>query len=245
MFHNLSNTTKAFLFFGLAFGLTLSVSLLQPLLGEATMFLHMFTPTAATLLMLLVFTREGYTRAGWSSLGLHRSGWRWWGLALLGPLAILTAVYGVVWMSGVGNPAMPQGFTPVSLLLELLATLVINTLFAIGEEIGFRGYLLPRLEHLGTTRALVLGGLMFGSWHFPLMLLTPVYPIHGSWLIVGPIVLVTLTAAGAFYGSLRLSSDSVWPATIAHGAINSYFKMFGLITVTSSPLLLEYLAGET
>ena len=55
---------------------------------------------------------------------------------------------------------------------------------------------------------------------------------------------MTLTAAGVFYGFLRLNSGSVWPATIAHGAVNTYFKMFGLITITSSPLVLEYLAGE-
>jgi membrane protease YdiL (CAAX protease family) len=245
MFRNLTNTTKALLFYILAFGMTVTVSLLQPLLGEATMALHMFSPTVAAILMLLVITREGYTKASWSSLGLHRAGLRWWGLALVGPLVVMVAVYGIVWLSGVANPAMPDGFTPVSLLMELVVSLVITTLFAIGEEIGFRGYLVPRLMHLGTTRGLVLSGLMFGIWHFPLMLLTPVYPILGNWLIVGPIILVTLTAAGVFYGVLQLRSGSVWPATIAHGAINTYFKMFGLITVTASPLLLEYLAGET
>src|SRR5262245_2708940 len=100
MFGNLTNITKAYLFFALAFGMTLTVSLLQPLLGEATMFLHMFSPTVAALLMLLLFTRDGYTKAGWSSLGLHRAGLRWWGIALLGPLVILTMAYGVVWISG-------------------------------------------------------------------------------------------------------------------------------------------------
>jgi membrane protease YdiL (CAAX protease family) len=69
-------------------------------------------------------------------------------------------------------------------------------------------------------------------------------PPVGNWLIVGPIVLATLTAAGVFYGFFQLSSGSVWPATIAHGAVNTCFKMFGLITVTSAPLALEYLAGE-
>ena len=244
MFRNLGNSTKAFLFFVLAFGMTLAVSLLEPLLGGVTMLLHMYTPTFAAVLMLLVVTREGYTKAGWVSLGLHRAGWRSWGFALLAPLVAVGAAYGIVWMAGVAYPTMPDGFTPATLVLELVASFVISSAFALGEEIGFRGYLLPRLVHLGTTRALVLGGLMFAIWHFPLMLLTQVYPIHGSWLIAGPILLVTLTAAGVFYGFLRLNSDSVWPATIAHGAVNTYFKMFGLITITSSPLVLEYLAGE-
>ena len=64
MFRNLTNSAKAVLFFGIAFGLTLTVSLLSPLLGEATMFLHMFTPTLSALLLLLVVTRDGYSKAG-------------------------------------------------------------------------------------------------------------------------------------------------------------------------------------
>lgn len=244
MFRNLTDSTKALIFFALAFGMTVAVSLLEPLLGGVTMLLHMYTPTFAAVLMLLVVTRDGYTRAAWSALGLGRAAWPAWGLALVGPLAVVGGAYAIVWVAGLAHPAMPAGFTPATLLLEIAASLAISSAFALGEEIGFRGYLLPRLVHLGTTRGLVLAGLMFGIWHFPLMLLTPLYPVLGNWLIVGPIVLVTLTAAGVFYGFFQLSSGSVWPATIAHGAVNTSFKLFGMITVTSSPLALEYLAGE-
>jgi membrane protease YdiL (CAAX protease family) len=123
--------------------------------------------------------------------------------------------------------------------------LAITFVLVLGEEIGFRGYALPRLMHLGSTRALLLSGLMFAVWHFPLMLLTPVYPILGTWLIIGPILLLTLTFAGVFYGYLRLRSNSVWPSTLAHGVINTSFDWFALFTATTSPLALEYLVGET
>jgi uncharacterized protein len=245
MFTNLSNSAKAFLFYGLAFGLTVTVCLLAPFLGELTMLFHMLTPTLATLLMLLVVTRDGRSKDSWRALGLHRAGLRWWGFALVGPLVVMSAVYGLVWLIGVGQPTMPAGFTLADLPLEFIAQLVITSAFALGEEIGFRGYLLPRLMHLGTTRALLLTGLLHGLWHFPLMLLTPLYPILGSWLIVGPVILMTLTAAGVFYGSLQLGSGSVWPTTLAHGAINTYFNWFAMCTVAASPLALEYLAGET
>lgn len=85
---------------------------------------------------------------------------------------------------------------------------------------------------------------MHALWHFPLLLLTPIYPIVGSWLIVGPIFLVTLTTAGVFYGYLQLRSKSVWPATLAHGVINTSFEWFAMFTITTSPLALEYLAGS-
>jgi len=55
----------------------------------------------------------------------------------------------------------------------------------------------------------------------------------------------TLTTAGVFYGYLQLTSKSVWPSTLAHGTINLSFGLFAELTVTTSPLALEYLAGET
>jgi uncharacterized protein len=245
VFTNLTDSAKAFLFFAIAFGLTLTVSLLYPLLGQITPFIHMFTPTLSVLIMLLVVTRDGYTKTGWAPLGLHRAGLRWWLLALLGPLVVISAVYGLVWSTGVAQARLPVGITLAFLVANVPFGLGMTSALVLGEEIGFRGYLLPRLMHLGTSRALLLSGLLHALWHFPLMLLTPVYPILGNWFIIGPIFVLTLMAAGVFYGYLQLSSRSVWPATLAHGAINTFFDLFALVTVTTSPLALSYLAGET
>jgi len=242
---NLTNSAKAFLFFAIAFGLTVTVSLLAPLLGDMTGFIHMFTPAGSVLIMMLVVTRDGYTKAGWATLGLHRAGLRWWLLALAGPLAVMSVVYGLVWSTGVAHAVWPDGYTLADLAAGLALGIATSSVVALGEEIGFRGYLLPRLMHLGTPRALLLSGLLHAIWHFPLMLLTPVFPILGNWFIIGPIVLLTLTAAGVFYSYLQLRSRSVWPATLAHGTVNMSFDLFRLFTVTASPLALEYLAGET
>ena len=245
MFTNLTNSAKAFLFFMIAFGLTVTVSLLYPILGEMTVFIHMYTPTLATLIMMLVVTRDGYSKAGWANLGLHRAGLRWWLLALLGPLVLMSAVYGIVWNTSVAQAVFPDGSRLGEMASNVAIGLGISSALAIGEEIGFRGYLLPRLAQLRTTKALLLSGLLHAIWHFPLMLLTPVYPILGNWLIVGPIILLTLTSAGVFYGYLQLTSKSVWPSTLAHGVINTAFDFFRLFTITAVPLALEYLAGET
>jgi membrane protease YdiL (CAAX protease family) len=244
LFTNLTNSAKASVFFIIAFGLTVTVSLL-PFLGKITGIIHMFTPMLSALIMMLVVTRDGYSKAGWATLGLHRLGLGWWVLALIGPLVVMSAIYGLVWSTGLGQFALPEGFTLAGLASYLGIGIGISSALALGEEIGFRGYLLPRLMQLGTTRALLLSGLLHAIWHFPLMLLTPIYPILGNWLIVGPIILLTLTTAGVFYGYLQLTSKSVWPATLAHGAINTSFELFAIFTVTTSPLALEYLAGET
>ena len=245
MFTHLANSTKAFLFFAIAFGLTLTASLLYPLLGEMTPLIHTYTPTVSVLIMMLVVTRDGYSKTGWAILGLHRLGLRYWVLAIVAPLVLMGALYGLVWISPVGQFVLPDGFSWPLLATNLSIGLGIAFALALGEEIGFRGYALPHLMHLGPTRALLLSGLMFALWHFPLLRLTPFYPILGNWLIIGPILLLTLTFAGVFYGYLRLGSKSIWPSTLAHGVINTSFEWLALFTATASPLALEYLVGET
>ena len=246
MFTNLTDSTKAFLFFGIAFGLTLTASLLYPILGEMTPLIHTFTPILSVLIMMLVVTRDGYSKAGWATIGLHRlGGLRYWVLALMGPLVMMGVLYGLAWISPVGQFVVADGFSWALLATNLSTGLMMAFVFALCEEIGFRGYALPHLMHLGSTRALLLSGLMFAIWHFPLLLLSPVYPVLGSWMIIGPILLLTLTFGGVFYGYLRLNSKSVWPPSLAHGVINTSFEWLALFTATTSPLVLEYLVGET
>jgi uncharacterized protein len=86
--------------------------------------------------------------------------------------------------------------------------------------------------------------LLHGIWHLPMILFTPYYHSVGNPLIMLPLFLATLTLAGVFYGYMRLKTDSVWPAAIAHRAFNLFWARFTAITVTTSPLLVEYLAGE-
>src|SRR6266545_6048055 len=249
MYKTLSDPVKAIVFYAIAFGLELAVAIaLAPVLGELAALVGMFTPTIAVLVMLLVLTREGYTRAGWESLGLHRAGLRAWGLALLVPLLALGGAYGVLWASGVASAALPaelSGGALIQLALKTLFMIAIGVFSgALGEELGWRGYLLPKLLFLGPRRALLLSGLLHGLWHLPLILLTPYYHNMGNLLITLPLFLATFTLAGVFYGYMRLTTGSVWPAAIAHRALHVFWSRFTAITVTTSPLLVEYLAGE-
>ncbi len=250
MYKTLSDPVKAIVFYAIAFGLEFVAAVaLAPVLGELVALAGMFTPTIAALFMLLLVTREGYTRAGWASLGLHRAGLRVWGLALLVPLLVLGGAYGVLWASGVASAALPAGLSGGALIQFALKTLFMIGIGvflggALGEELGWRGYLLPKLLFLGPRRALLLSGLLHGIWHLPLILLTPYYHIEANPLIYLPLFLATFTLAGVVYGWLRLTTGSVWPAAIAHRALNVFWNRLAAITVTTSPLLVEYLAGE-
>jgi membrane protease YdiL (CAAX protease family) len=245
MFSNLNDIAKAVVFYALAFGLGVVTVLLAPLLGdEPAGLLIMLMPLIAVVLMLLVVTRDGYSRAGWRALGLRRAGWRGWPLALAGPVAVLGFTYAVTWASGIGHVVSPAG-GPADAALNFVIDLLIGTIFALGEEIGWRGYFLPHLLPLGQRRALLLSGLLHGAWHLPLLLMTSFYHGLGNRLIVIPLFLITLSAAGVCYGYLRLTTGSAWPAAILHGTFNSVWSLLSKLTIGASPVLLEYVAGES
>ena len=243
MFRNLTDRTKAAIYYALALGLGFATLLLAPMFGALITVIYMFTPLLAVLLMLLVVTRDGYTKAGWAVLGLHHGGTRIWRLALL-PCLTLGFGYSVVWLTGVASFAMPEGGL-ASLLLEMAFAALIALPLAFGEEVGWRGYLLPHLSALPRGRMLLFSGLLHGIWHLPVLLLTPYYHSAGNPLIVTALFLATLTLAGVVYGYLRLMTDSAWPAVIAHTTANVVWGTLNGLTIAASPVALEYLYGET
>jgi uncharacterized protein len=91
MFTKLSDTSQAAIFSVLvlvmATGVALTIGLLELTPSAGMWVLWSCTPTVAALIMLLVVTREGYSREGWKVIGLHRLGLSvWWmafGLTLL------------------------------------------------------------------------------------------------------------------------------------------------------------------
>lgn len=248
MFTHLSDLKKAGLFYALVMVLSLALVLFFRFIApqaEIVVLVNMMTPLLAAAIMLFVLTGDGYKRNSRFSLGLTRSGWHSWGLALLLPLFVLAVTYGLSWLSGAAAFVAPtgDGWFP-KILVSLLIKLLIGILLAFGEEIGFRGYLLPRLLELGPTRAVVLSGFLHGAWHLPIIFLTPFYLSEGNHLMTVPIFLLLLTAAGTIYGALRLNTGSLWPSNILHAAFNVFLGVFTTLTVMRSPWTI-YLIGES
>src|SRR3954470_21294259 len=202
MFTQLRPTTKATIFYALAFGMALLVALFAQGLGEKIALASMFTSLAAVLLMLLVITPDGYTRAGWQILGLNHLGLRSWGWAVGGPILAMSITYGIVWSTNLGHPewlSLQVLLTPDG-ASNFLVSFAIGFVACLAEEIGWRGYLLPNLLGIGRVRAMLLTGFLHGVWHLPLMLLSPYYHAEGNRWIVVTLFVLTLTAAGLFYG---------------------------------------------
>lgn len=202
------------------------------------------TPLLATLIMLLVVTRDGHSKDGWRILGLHRLGLRVWWIAFFGTLAVTVVAYVVVWLTPLASATVPPGGALPVVRAFLLQVPILATTFVLCEEIGFRGYLLPKLRPLGRKRALLISGLVFATWHMPLVFLTSLLPIVNPVISV-PLFYAAVVAGTFLYGYLRLVSGSLWPASIAHATHNTVSGMITVFTATSAPLLVNgYLLGE-
>ena len=203
------------------------------------------TPILAALVMLFVLSRDGLTRDGLRSLGLHRLGLRLWWIAFGVTLLVSVLATAAVVLLGFASIVAPTN--PVDTALNFVASVAVVTVtFAAAEEIAFRGYLLPKLLPRGRNRALAITGLVHAAWHLPLILLTSLYHADGNLLIILPLFVATIVAAGYVFGDLRIATGSIWPASLAHAVHNVAWETLGRFTIVSSPVLVEeYLAGDT
>lgn len=101
----------------------------------------------------------------------------------------------------------------------LLAGATINALFAFGEEYGWRNYLVSALKEKKFVCASIFIGIVWGIWHFPLILLGHNYPQHSVAGVFMMVIFCVLASFVELY--LVLKAKSVFPAAIFHGTINA------------------------
>lgn len=243
MFTAMKDLRKALLFTGLV----LLLAVLFSVMPGMNSFVYMLTPTIATLLMMLVFTREGYTKEGWRKLGLHKLGLNGWLYALLVPMIPLGLGFGFVWISGLSSLVIPDNFEgfswgsfPLLVVFLYVKTVLTNSL---GEELGWRGYLLPNMLGLGEKKAMLLNGFIHGIWHFPLIMFTDQYHSgENLWLLV-PLTIASTVFLGPVIGTLRLRTGSVWTASMLHTTHNLVWYILAALTVHHSRTA-TYIAGD-
>ena len=227
----------------------------------AVTFGYMFAPTYAQVLTRLV------TREGWKNLhlGLNLAkGWPAWLAAWLAPIVLCllgAALYFLAFpgqadlslpimnemLQQVQSQGAPLDISPSTLLLVLLGVAVlaaplINSFFTFGEEFGWRAYLQPKLMPLGFRKAMLLMGLIWGVWHWPLIAMGHNYGLDyfgAPW--TGMLAMVWFTfVVGTLFGWLVLRGGSVWPAVIGHSVINAFagFPIYLLASDAEPNLLL-------
>ena len=184
--------------------------------------------------------------------------WRWGGaryawLAYLIPLAYALPVYLVTWLIPLGGFLEPdflkrtaeqfgwQNFPP-SLVLPLFVIftatlgLVGKTSRALGEEIGWRGFLVPELNKVvGFGGVSVISGLMWAAYHFPVLLFGDYNKGAPAWYSL--VCFTIMVVADSFILAwLTLRSRSLWPAAIFHGSHNLFIQsIFTPLTRDTGP----------
>ncbi len=198
----------------------------------------MFAPALGSVLTRLA-TKEGFSNM---YLRLHFKGnVRYYLLAFFGPTLLLFlsgAVYFLL-VPGAFDPALTtfrsliaQGGSGMSaeqaLLISCLQVAligpIINIIPTLGEELGWRGYLLPKLRESRSDRtALLISGAIWGIWHAPVIVMGhnygtdyPGYP----WLGVVAMIVFCMVL-GVIEGYITIKVNSVIPAAMIHSTINA------------------------
>ena len=176
---------------------------------------------------------------------LSELGWKWpqakyatcsWFI----PLLYATMAYAIVWTSGLGGfpnhefmqhlvsrmglRTSPLVSTVVYVLLTGSFGLVGNLATALGEEIGWRGFLVPQLfETTGFTSTALISGVVWACWHYPILIWgdynsgTPTW--YGLTCFTGLLVAISFVFAW-----MRLKSGSLWAGALLHASHNLYIQ---------------------
>lgn len=228
---------EAVLFAVLVLAMALGLSLL-PGGGVA---LYGWTPALAVVL-ILVLAGKARSRSAWAALGFGRSGRSLWLIAVAIPVVVLSTGYIGASAGGVTGLALPAGISVPRFGITWLVLLPAGAISAIGEELGWRGFLLPRLASLGRVRAGLAIGLLWAVWHYPLILISGAYH-GGADLPFLALFTATVVATTFISNELRMATGSAWPSTILHGAHNaSWDQLRSLATRPSGSL--DLVAGE-
>lgn len=199
--------------------------------GGLWVYLLMWSPGTAGMLTQLLWERN-----------LYGFGWRWntkynlWGYAI--PLLYAAAAYGVVWAAGWGSFPDPEfvarlvkryGGPESAAILAYVARaatlgVALSCTSALGEEIGWRGFLVPHLARVLPFRAVALvSGIIWSMWHYPILLFAGYNGGTPAWFSLSCFT-VAIVSESVIFAWLRLESGSVWPAMMLHASHNLFIQ---------------------
>lgn len=194
----------------------------------------MWGPGIAAIITTVFIAKQPFKNLRLNTLGPKRFYlWAWSlpiGLTLIGGL--ITLIFGAAKLdlnftmireamssAASGNSVPAEKVVAIQILFALTLAPFINMLFALGEELGWRGFLLPHLMPLGQWKAILISGIIWGVWHAPAIaqgLNYPGYPILGIFMMIIFCVLL-----GTILSWLYLNTRSPWAPALAHGSVNA------------------------
>jgi len=195
----------------------------------------MWCPGVSALITQLFFEKS-LKGLGW--------GWgktRYQVLSYVIPVAYALVAYGIVWLTGLGGFYSREfvdkmagqlgmaGASPGVVMMVFVAFvatvgMIRSCIGAMGEEIGWRGFLVPQLAKVTTfTRTAVLSGVIWSLWHYPLI-------IFGDYNKGAPVWYSTLcftvmvVGISFLFAWMRLKSGSLWTGMFLHASHNLFIQ---------------------
>lgn len=213
-----------------------------------------WSPAAAAFLTILI------TGGSLTDLGFRKSQPRFFLISIGIAWFLVVTVYGTAWLTGLGKfydpsfvsnardtfnitAASPLGVIAINCAIYGTVGILFGSVLALGEEIGWRGLLVPELSRFTSfTRTSIISGGIWALWHFPVILFfgyhskAPIW--YGLACASAAMILVSFP-----YAWLRLVSGSVWTVALFHGAHNVLFQeVFHPLTADTG--ITEYAVGE-
>jgi uncharacterized protein len=217
--------------------------------------LIMWTPALAAILAGLV-TKRPFREMGWKLRPV-----RWLAIGWLIPVAYGFVAYAFLWLTGLGGVPNPTFLERARLTLNMpeasnllvivaafgyisLVNLIPGMIMSLGEEIGWRGFLVPELARGSNfQKAALYSGIIWFLWHLP-GILSGDYGAGGTPLAYRLACFGLLViSGGVIFAWLRLRSGSLWPAVIMHAVHNNLVQAF-FDRITFDTGYTQYLAGE-
>ena len=194
----------------------------------------MWCPALAGMLTLRLNGRS-IADLGWKWGETKYQLWSW-----LIPLLYASIAYAIVWIAGFGafgNPdyysalvrQMHLGGPPwISIVLGTFLTgtigMVRSVSSALGEEIGWRGFLVPELSKtFSFTTTALISGIVWSLWHYPILIFGDYNAGTPTWY--GLTCFTVMIVSGSFvFAWMRLKSGSLWTGAILHASHNLYIQ---------------------
>ncbi|MGW8248914.1 MAG: CPBP family glutamic-type intramembrane protease [Acidiferrobacterales bacterium] len=179
----------------------------------------------------------------WSDLGARpevKFNIRWYFVSLLAYPFVITLVLTI---GSLLSATSISGFSTASFIKAVLPALVTYFFFAIFEEVGWRGYLAPKMYSLGINIYLAnaLVAVVWASWHLPYIVELSSYTSEGLGSFL-PRFYLGAFAFSLVYGEIRIRTGSFWPAVLMHWMGNAIANplVAGFVTLTAGR---EYLGS--
>ena len=211
----------------------------------------MLFPAIAAIITRLI-TKEGFKDALLGT-GRRKSG-KYYAAAVIFPV-LLPLVSGlilhlfIVKSGSIGDSAFcDNGMLTAALLLTAPATGLAMAAHGFGEELGWRGYLTPKLEELmPTPLAIVVTGIIWALWHGPLLAYGYDFGRDYDFFPYGGFIamIVMCIALSAFLTWLTKRTDSVYPAALCHMVLDlTLTSEFSLFAARADGTPFEYRVSE-